>query len=497
MRVLIADDESLVRSSLISMLEELHLPLTLIGEAKNGDETIQMVKTSNPDIVFVDIRMPKCNGLDVIRKAKPFSPETQWIILSGYSNFEYAKEAINLGAVNYLNKPVSPEELAETLTKLQEQYQQKNHKLNNQFESEIISHYYSLPCSNESNCLLMNKRFYGSFLLIDSHLPETFQAEQLTKISHHLRKNINESQDNLWKSALMLLSNGELASVRGCSDQKTTKRTQPFTDFRENKEILLHANKQPFSITFFQSNLCSSVELLFQQMKQLQELSPLRTVVGVNKCLSVKDLTSWGSYPELLELSKLLIDLAESFKNLEYLTYMNIVESIETILRDISNNLFTKIQAHIAHFLHVSIGLPLYMDCSPKSLAEDLSKYSEQVLKEKSKDSFSPTDLITQVVSYIDQHYATEIGLNQIANQLNVTPNYLSTLFRKKMGITFLKYLTRIRMLKAKDLLSNPHIQVQTVAENVGYFSTRHFTKLFYEYFGCYPSEFRDRRRAN
>jgi two-component system, response regulator YesN len=479
------------------MLNELNLPLEIIGEAKNGDETIQMVKAFAPDIVFVDISMPKGNGLDVIRQAKPFSPQTQWIILTGYSNFEYAKEAIRLGATNYINKPVSPEELAESLDGLLMQYQQKNLTLNNQFESELISHYNSLHCLNEKKCLLVNKQYSGSFLLIDSYLPETFHAEQLRNISHQYRKNINDNKDSLSRKALLLLSNGELASVWGCSYGKEGSRNHLSNHFKWNKQIIEQVKGRPFAITMFQSELCTSIESLIEQFKQLQELSSLRAVACVNTCLSIKELSTWESNHYLLELSKLLIDLADSYRNHEYLTYMKILDSIGIIFNEIPNNILIRIKVNIAHFFHFSVGYQLNIQHDLKFWLEDLRKHSEQMLEEKSKVQESPIDLIDQVVTLIDQHYMSEIGLNQIANQLNVTPNYLSTLFRKRLGITFVKYLTRTRMLKAKELLSNPVIQVQQVSEQVGYYSTRHFTKLFFEYYGCYPSDYRDRYRVN
>ena len=84
-----------------------------------------------------------------------------------------------------------------------------------------------------------------------------------------------------------------------------------------------------------------------------------------------------------------------------------------------------------------------------------------------------------------------DIGIGQIASQLNVTANYLSTLFQKKTGVMFVKYLTNIRMLKAKELLINTNLQVKQIAEKVGYYSTRHFTKLFTETYTSYPSDYR------
>ena len=84
-----------------------------------------------------------------------------------------------------------------------------------------------------------------------------------------------------------------------------------------------------------------------------------------------------------------------------------------------------------------------------------------------------------------------DIGIAQIAGQLSVSSNYLSTVFHKKTGVTFMKYLTRIRMIKAGEMLLNTNLQIKQIAEGVGYFSTRHFTKLFTEAFEQYPSDYR------
>src|SRR5258708_34117955 len=111
MRVLIADDESFGRANLRSTLQGLDIPIDIIGEALNGEELVELVRQSLPDVVFVDIRMPKVNGLEAIRLAKNDSPDTKWFILTGFSEFDYAKEPIRLGTGDYLLKPISPDEL--------------------------------------------------------------------------------------------------------------------------------------------------------------------------------------------------------------------------------------------------------------------------------------------------------------------------------------------------------------------------------------------------
>jgi two-component system response regulator YesN len=111
-------------------------------------------------------------------------------------------------------------------------------------------------------------------------------------------------------------------------------------------------------------------------------------------------------------------------------------------------------------------------------------------------DAAEPQDLVDQMLRYIDQHYMKNIGLNQIAGELNVTPSYLSALFHKKTGTTFIKYLTRLRILKAKELLLGTNLQIRQIAEQVGYHSTRYFTRLFVDMVGEFPSDFRKKTRG-
>src|SRR5439155_27223619 len=104
-------------------------------------------------------------------------------------------------------------------------------------------------------------------------------------------------------------------------------------------------------------------------------------------------------------------------------------------------------------------------------------------------------DIVAQVMLFIEQNDASDISIAQSAEKLHVTPNYLSTLFHKRVGTTFMKYLTKIRMLRAKELLADPDMQVQQVSEQVGYYSVRHFTKVFTAFCGYYPSEQRKRHQ--
>ena len=116
MLILICDDENIVRVGLISILEELEPGKFTFIEAKNGVELIEMAN-QNPDVAFVDIEMPVMNGLDAIEQASCKSPKTKWFILTGYSEFAYAQQALRLGITDYLLKPVGKKEISQAMQK--------------------------------------------------------------------------------------------------------------------------------------------------------------------------------------------------------------------------------------------------------------------------------------------------------------------------------------------------------------------------------------------
>ncbi len=155
-----------------------------------------------------------------------------------------------------------------------------------------------------------------------------------------------------------------------------------------------------------------------------------------------------------------------------------------------------QIWPHIHSFLACSLGISLSDPITSDAWSKKLQQHGDQLATKSFREEPAQKDMVQQVIAYVDRHYMHDIGIKQIAEELHVTPNYLSSLFHKKHGSTFIKYLTESRMLKAKELLlSDPHLKVLEVAEAVGYYSTRHFTKLFTEHFGCYPSEIRDKKQ--
>lgn len=489
MKILIADDESLARSVLKSILQELDLPLECLKEAVDGEQLIEQVKRYAPELAFVDIRMPKFNGLEAIKEAKKFSSSTRWIILTGYSEFRYAQQAIKLGAADYLLKPIDPEEVKALVHETMRANKEWLLTLNRQFARQIADIYRdlsSLP-AQEQESFFLTTHFACAIFCIDSHLVEARRTERRRDFLQALQTHLDGIAVSEVRQALFTLSSEEIALVVAWEPTRDIQGKQLLcTTSYLCKQLCQQFNDQKFCVTIIQMEDCSSYNELREKLDWVQRFSPLRTLCGIGKTLYMADLMPYTTQLELLEVSDILIRISACYRKKTYLGFMKALETLEGKIRE--NSTFKcHTTACVANFLNHTVSCQLDQDTT--SWKQMLQACGEQLLIDDQKNGKG--DIVDQVVSFIDENYMFDIGVAQIAMQLHVTPNYLSSLFHKKMGMTFMKYLTRIRMLRAKELLGDAKLSIQDVAEQVGYYSSRHFTKTFTEFFGFYPSDYR------
>ncbi len=494
MRVLIADDESLARANLRSTLQGLDIPIDIIGEASNGEELVELVRQSLPDVVFVDIRMPKVNGLEAIRLAKNDSPDTKWFILTGFSEFDYAKEAIRLGTVDYLLKPISPDELKNSLHKVDAEYKRHQASLNKQFERDIMALYHGVSSIQQEpdDSYLLRVGFIGTVFYFDSHLTEKAKAERQNTLFQKIRAIMDESVSNNLRSALFVLPNGEIALVVAWLDNVSGKNgAEKFLGRAEDAIRLME--RDDFRITSLQTDRCASYDMLNANMERLEELAEFRTIAGVGQTWGVRELEVFSGNKRLTKQAQLLAELSAAYRDVNYLDFMRTLSRLEKLLAA-STSFDDPHRSRVADFLNTSLCCQIN-DCQPISTWIATLKDCGERLLSQARGIDQP-DLVSQVVTFVDTHYQFDIGVAQIADQLKITPNYLSTIFRRKTGTTFVRYLTQIRMLKAKEFLTDPGLQVQQIAESVGYYNARYFTKLFTEFTGYSPSQYRRTQMA-
>jgi two-component system response regulator YesN len=494
-KMIIADDEALVRISLASMIKDMEASWHIVSEATNGEELLAQVAEHKPNIVIADIRMPKLNGLEAIRIGKELSPLTNWVILSGFSDFGYAQQAVKLGVSEYLLKPVDPSELERALQNIYKDNKDYISLLNQQFQFSLFALCHGLTSlkHEERDSLMYQGSFIGWTFHLDTAPSEGRASERQCEFYEEIHKAMEPYLIYGMNLALLALPSGELAAVGAWDAHKGPNgKRQVMAFFQTVAHIVDRFRTGETMVTILQTGECQGFHELNGRLHQLQQWSDLRAVCGIGRNMEYAELRREAESADQLKTARLLCSVVHYVQDWMYLHYHNAINELEMMLTGTNGFHYGQAQDAIRLFLSCTAGLSLPQGLTVRELIAKLRQHGEQQLQGRCRKETNSADLVNQVIQYIEEHYMDDIGIGQIAGQLNVSANYLSALFHKKTGVMFVKYLTRIRMLKAKELLMNTNLQVKQVAEQIGYYSTRHFTKLFTQTFGTYPSDCRN-----
>ncbi|MCJ8012097.1 response regulator [Paenibacillus sp. KQZ6P-2] len=490
MNIIVADDEMLARETLIGILED-NGPGLEIREAGSGQELIDLVRQWKPDVAFVDIRMPGKSGLEAIKEALPFAPSTQWIMLTGYAEFEYAREAIQLGAVDYLLKPVDPQRVENILKQAKAKAGQESLSYCRDFEAQMVSVFHDqiLPEPSSPSPASAGESWLAVLIYEDKPMQtETSgSTETLVPVTRILRETINGCCSKELLLALVTLSKDEHLLIGKASTEKDRRSL-----LRLPEEITEHSRQlTTFTrmLTSLQTKEHTSLSPLRDEVAKLRALSYLRSVTEVLAPLGLSEMESLGANPVYAKTGRIAADLAKAYQRGDYVAFISSCEKLQTHWMS-QPVMLTMLKERLVSYFRCVIGPHLTYDVQLDTdwLGQLPEAAGASMLKKKSVEE--KQDWLDAVIRYLEANFCGDITVAGVAERFQVSPNHLSTLFHKKMGVTFIQYMTRLRMLKAQELLSIPGMKVVEAAEQVGYYSTRHFTNLFKENVGCYPSEF-------
>lgn len=537
LKVFLVEDEIIIRNGVKNNIPWEQEGFTFVGEAGDGELAWPLIKQTKPDILITDIRMPFMDGLELSGLVRKELPDTKIIILSGYSEFDYAKQAINLGVANYLLKPISGEKLLEAVkqvadiireeraqTLLVEQYRLENGE---NVKVEKIRLFEQIVAGTATTREILDRGelleldlaapFYTVLLLklVDSGESMDSSAQVMEaseKVDEAIMKNPEFFAVERGLEGLAILMKSEEERQAGTKLMNLEKEIQEILTqypevsyfggagetvqrMRDIRRSYIGASKAFASRFFTEKNRFLTVE-------QIRELKP----AGM-KDMSLKSVDASKINRKLVE-DFLKSGLEEETKNFVEEYFKNIGhENYESLM--FCHYLIVDMNLCASHFLE-SIGidsalLPAQcrdvrefadtLQCEEGMISYVTKLFTETIrLRDKSSRN-KYMELITAVQKIILENFQNnEFSMNQAAAMVNLSPGYFSTLFRQETGVSFVEHLTGIRLEKAKALLMCTNMRSSEIAYEVGYKDAHYFSYIFKKVCGCTPKEYRARK---
>ncbi|NCB93101.1 MAG: response regulator [Clostridia bacterium] len=532
MKVIIADDEPKVNLLLQKIVDWESLGFQIVGTANDGISALELIREEQPDLVLTDIRMPGCDGMELIRQAKEINPNVDFVVVSGYRQFEYARTALRYGVEDYLLKPVKAEELTKILQTIREK---KDEKLQMEQWKENVSQKIEKDDKRNRELLLIrlkecaakgisflnleetNSEYACNFkpavyqvILIKPDLPsgqenlDTYRI--MMKRSHETVEKC--SREVFSESATALMNEGIFLIIQ-MEDYDSVKVKKHLTRIRkeiENQRDLFWG----ISVTTAMGSSVGSMEESSKSMWEAMWLGMERIFHGKGAWLEAenqkpairaeeyrlspawrKRLQELGEYLDsdklAGELEKLKAELRQNVELNGKMVGECANEIIEACIQGVRQNEKVDMDEIKAEFLlryHMCTSLKEVFELLENGIGGIFQKYAQQ----KEKQEMRP---ILEAKKYIQEHYQDPLKLEEVSRVIGFNATYFSTVFKKETGKNFLDYLTQVRMNKAKQLLCSGDKSVNDVAEEVGYQDLKYFSKLFKKATGISPSEYK------
>lgn len=490
MRVLIADDEHLVRFGLRSMIEELNLGLTVVAEAATGDDLLAQVLKTRPDLCFVDIRMPGLTGLAAMRKARKTGSRTRWVILSSHAEFEYAAEAIQLGASSYLLKPAGPAQLKEVLVPLIHEIELERRAASNLFEQSLVA---ALSAQGTSGSPpRMEAAWLVAVKLEAGALAARKEAAAFLPGWMSQFRAVSEGIADLVSAAWQ--DGPDLVCLAASWDPGRGEGSHAAAGLLDRLTALVKQSAgAELRATGFSAVGLGSWEQFRSALDRVKQALGRRFVLGTGTVhgLEVADRRMESLPAGVAEVCGSIEAYLAARERGQFPDLEVQAQAIREAFARASgaNAALAAAARHLA--FRVGLAPPPEGHSDRGTLAawvEALAVSTREGRPEVRRNADLQVRIVEKVDQFLRQHLSSEVRVPEIASALGLTPNYLSSLYHKFTQATISERLTTLRLDQARDLLARPGSQVKEVASAVGYRSPRHFARLYLERFGHYPS---------
>lgn len=538
-KVIIVEDEEPIRKIICRLIDWNQLGFELVYEAGDGQEALAYLDDNQVDLIITDISMPFMTGLELCKRVTKIMPSVKMVILTGYNEFEYAQKAINLNVSHYLLKPITANEFRSTLEAIKIEMDEK---FANQKNIELLRQQY-----NESKELLKNKFFMNLVLgynqpynleNLEEELSVNIQANYYT-VGVMTIEDVRETEKEFWGKDRPLLE----FAIYNVAQELLENINQDIIFFGPGNQVCMIFKSEDYpeedylnELTLCLEQIAFYIHKLFHMQAVIglsdhhKKLSDLRfaykdaitaleykVLEGSDKIIIKSNIEKKSSFAfhkideQLLKLeySIKVGDLETLKKNIEYIfsviKHENIdINDFRTLLLKMIISIYkayndirsTEEQEEIMEFAIFSKIFEMNDYKEIKNYYIDLcEKLSNKIRNIREKDE---KNYVKEACDYIELNYSNPfLDLEEICKELFLSPGYFSRLFKKTTGITFVDYLTNVRMDKAKYMLANTTKKMYEISRDIGYEDPNYFSYNFKKNVNVTPSVWRKKSGYN
>ena len=526
-RILVADDEGIMLESISHIIKSNFGSDCEIVCVKTGRAVIEQAGSFRPDIAFVDIQMPGLNGIQAIREVRKFNPSVVFIIITAYDKFSYAQEAVNLGVMEFMMKPVNKKRILDVCVKAMHQVEEARQRLSDDLKIRekleivipMIESGFIYNVLQEDSELSKNgyieildiKRPYGFMIVLE--FGDTIEGGTMTNaigVSVRVNKHysmVREIVKDYFDCVLGPAMGNRLVLFLSFEQEKVR--------YEERVEIITRTRNMIHKLESATDMKCrggiGSVKPLEGIRDSYKEaLKSLREsdshVVHITDIPVVSDYD--GEYPLNLENQYLqrgtkadregALSCAGEFFDWMLVHDGNVRSNIEIKILELVMRLerrafeagnvrygFRYRENYLEELKEAADGeaLKRWFLNKTREVCENISTSREREYE----------NVVSRVKAYIDENYARDISLDDVSRMVDISPYYFSKLFKQEVGENFIEYVTRTRIKNARRLLEDSRYSIKEVCIMSGYSDPNYFSRIFKKYEGITPSEYRER----
>lgn len=535
-KVFLVEDEVVIRNGIKNSIPWEKEGFEFVGEASDGELAYPLIKKEKPDILITDIRMPFMDGLELSRIVKRELPQIRILILSGYNEFDYAKQAIDIGVTQYLLKPISSAKLVKTLKEVGEDIEREREhsrmleRYHREMEENVRLEQQKLWSALIANSLTMAELLEGGRRVGMDFTAPVYQVF-LFRISQNggaladCSRNLIEAEERIvraaedWPQVLTFdrSPEGWVFLIKAETDEEANARLE------ECARTLTALVEERSGIEYF-GGVGPAVRRLGDIRNSYREAGKAfasRFFGAPNRIVRPEDLLHLQEAgAERIDISNVRSRKAERELVDRFLrsgTQEEVGSFVEEYFAELGEKNYQSMlyRQYVLMDLYFSAvdfldDLKIRQENLPESCRDIngiVSERSAQAMKEKVKELFTETlklrdqhsqkrysVILEEARQFIQENYRREdMSLNTVASQVNISPSYFSAIFSAETGQTFVEYLTQVRLDKAKELLMCTTMRTAEIGYEVGYKDSHYFSYIFKKIVGCSPKEYKNR----